>query len=212
MVKGEEGIKPADQVGPSGLHAALADPEAPVPPGARRMTQDEREAQVNMVFMALTKQASPHGLPPSPRRAAATAGIPGSASPAPPRSRHLRAVKKLDGNCAELERVGDLWPPSPSNPALAHHAAVCRVLTLPPPHISAFPMRSQGFKGEELPAAQQAALLAYITTGTPCELEVKTKKGFVACTLANITNAGSSAEPAGQSSARNVPGKLVPEG
>ena len=54
MVKGEA-AKP-EQAGPSGLKAALADPTAPVPPGARRMTQDERESQVNMVFMALTKQ------------------------------------------------------------------------------------------------------------------------------------------------------------
>ena len=49
-----------------------------------------------------------------------------------------------------------------------------------------------------------------MTSGTPCELEVKTKKGFVACTLANITNAGASED--GQSSAQNVPGQLLAEG
>lgn len=40
----------------SQLRAALADPAAPVPEGARRMTVDERTEQVAMVAMALEKQ------------------------------------------------------------------------------------------------------------------------------------------------------------
>eukprot|EP00037_Helgoeca_nana_P016546 m.155673 g.155673 ORF g.155673 m.155673 type:complete len:134 (+) comp23577_c0_seq1:295-696(+) len=101
------------------LRAALADPAAPVPEGARRMTVDERTEQVAMVAMALEKQG-----------------------------------------CTSLA------------------------------------------------ATDQAALTAYVTSGIPFKLEVKTPKGFVACTLANITN---STEREAAPPADHVPGMLIPE-
>lgn len=59
-----------------------------------------------------------------------------------------------------------------------------------------------------LAATDQAALTAYVTSGIPFKLEVKTPKGFVACTLANITN---STEREAAPPADHVPGMLIPE-
>eukprot|EP00035_Acanthoeca_spectabilis_P026198 m.461709 g.461709 ORF g.461709 m.461709 type:complete len:159 (-) comp22390_c0_seq1:98-574(-) len=96
------------------LVEALADPATPLPEGARRMTLKEREDQVALVTMALTKQG----------------------------------LKQLDSE-------------------------------------------------------HQSALETYIRDGTPCKLDIKTPKGFVACTLANITNT--------VELNTHVPGRLVPE-